>query len=167
MNEHNSSPFQHNLPEAAINLLASDNLEVACSVVERVAMDKAVLEVDDGLASAYESRRKSRQRGSTAFCDSAATVAAQYTQSLPDPLSLKPNGLQPPQLRVYEDFGRIRSALNGHDDSAGPRAESPLEQQLISGNLPPGQHLNSPSTVSVQQAVERFGVSKRSLHLTQ
>lgn len=29
-----------------------------------------------------------------------------FTQSLPDPLRLKPSGVQPLQAAVYEDFGK-------------------------------------------------------------
>lgn len=32
---------------------------------------------------------------------------SRYMSNLPEPLRLKPNGLQPQQLRVYEDFARI------------------------------------------------------------
>ena len=50
-----------NIPEQAILIVAADNLELACAVVEKVAMDKAVLEVDDGLAPAYLARRTHRE----------------------------------------------------------------------------------------------------------
>jgi CCR4-NOT transcription complex subunit 1 len=50
-----------NLPEQAIQVVVADNLDVACSVVEQVAMDKAVMEVDDGLAPAYLARRTHRE----------------------------------------------------------------------------------------------------------
>lgn len=50
-----------NLPEQAILVVVADNLELACSVVERVAMEKAVMEVDDGLSPAYLARRTHRE----------------------------------------------------------------------------------------------------------
>ena len=50
-----------NVPEQAILVLASDNLELACGVVEKVAMEKAVSEVDDGLGSAFNVRRSHRE----------------------------------------------------------------------------------------------------------
>lgn len=52
---------EQNIPEQAILLVAADNLELACGVVEKVAMEKAVLEVDDGLAPAYLARRTHRE----------------------------------------------------------------------------------------------------------
>jgi hypothetical protein len=50
-----------NIPEQAILVLAGENLDLACSVVEKVAMEKAVMEVDDGLSPAYLSRRSHRE----------------------------------------------------------------------------------------------------------
>lgn len=97
---------EQNLPEQAIIVIANDNLELACSVVEKVAMDKAVVEVDEALAPAYMTRLKHRERSSQAFWDTAAMAASHYSGMLPDPLRLKLGGLQPSQMRVYEDFGR-------------------------------------------------------------
>lgn len=121
---------EQNIPEQAILLVAADNLELACGVVEKVAMEKAVLEVDDGLAPAYLARRTHRevrsssstlefrtsltiffnlQRSREAFWDTAAMAASHYSGMLPDPLRLKLGGLQSQQLQVYEDFSRVRS----------------------------------------------------------
>lgn len=38
-------------------LLSQDNVDIACQVVEKIAMDRAVVEIDEALASAYEVRR--------------------------------------------------------------------------------------------------------------
>src|ERR1700759_783154 len=36
-----------------------------------------------------------------------STIQSNFATSLPDPLRIRPNGLQQHQLNVYEDFGRI------------------------------------------------------------
>jgi CCR4-NOT transcription complex subunit 1 len=103
-----TDPFiQQNLPEQAIVVIANDNLDLACSVVEKVAMDRAVVEVDDALGPAYMARLRHRERSNQAFWDTAAMAASHYSGMLPDPLRLKLGGLQPNQIRVYEDFGRV------------------------------------------------------------
>lgn len=38
-------------------LLTQDNVDIACQVVEKIAMDRAVVEIDEALAPAYEVRR--------------------------------------------------------------------------------------------------------------
>ncbi|GAA5929761.1 CCR4-NOT core subunit CDC39 [Sporobolomyces koalae] len=114
-----------NIPEQAILVLAAENLDLACSVVEKVAMEKAVMEVDDGLSPAYLSRRSHRERSREAFWDTAAMAASHYSGMLPDPLRLKLGGLSDRQLLVYEDFARLRvlppalpTALDGRNGAA-------------------------------------------------
>jgi CCR4-NOT transcription complex subunit 1 len=51
---------EDSLPEQAILVIVAENLDLACSVVEKVAMEKAVQEVDEGLNQAYLSRRGHR-----------------------------------------------------------------------------------------------------------
>jgi putative NIF3 family GTP cyclohydrolase 1 type 2 len=105
-----------------------DNLDAACQIVENVAKEKALLEVDDALSAQYIARRKHRdvrrlgslspssmltrvQRSTQPFWDSSAMTAQHYSQVLPDALRIKLGGLQPDQMRVYEDFSRARTGL--------------------------------------------------------
>ncbi|KAN0062874.1 CCR4-NOT core subunit cdc39 [Thecaphora frezii] len=112
---------EQTLPEQALLVIMQDNLDLACSVIERAAMDKAVPEVDDGLANAYSSRRDHRTRGRGYYWDSAALAASQYAATLPDLLRLRPEGLQPAQLRVYDDFARFSRMSPGPASVDGDR----------------------------------------------
>ncbi len=38
----------------AVNLLTNDNLELACTVIEKTATDKAIREIDERLLPAYQ-----------------------------------------------------------------------------------------------------------------
>jgi CCR4-NOT transcription complex subunit 1 len=40
--------------ESAVEILAIDNLELACTVIEKTATDKAVRDIDERLAPAYQ-----------------------------------------------------------------------------------------------------------------
>lgn len=42
-------------------VLANDNLDLACQAIEKAAMDRAVIDVDEGFAAAYETRRRHRE----------------------------------------------------------------------------------------------------------
>ncbi|BGP66545.1 CCR4-NOT core subunit cdc39 [Rhodotorula toruloides] len=122
------------LPEQAIQVIVAENLDLACSVVEKVAMEKAVLEVDEGLAPAYLARRSHRERSREAFWDTAAMAASHYSGMLPDPLRLKLGGLSPQQLQVYEDFARLRTLPPAADGRNGALyAESPA---MAAANVP-------------------------------
>jgi CCR4-NOT transcription complex subunit 1 len=49
------------LPEPGIYLVVSDNLELACSIVEKTAAEKAVAEIEEGLAVNFDNRKKHRE----------------------------------------------------------------------------------------------------------
>lgn len=106
-------------------------------------------------------------------------AASHYSGMLPDPLRLKLGGLQPEQLRVYEDFARIRNLQvpistepvlrNGTPGAtAAAYNESPAvaavqqqqQQQIIAAAQNPTEMLPpvaaQPAAVSGQQAMERF-----------
>ena len=50
-------PLQQLFPEQVLLLLTQDNVDIACQVIEKTAMDRAVVEIDETLAPAYEVRR--------------------------------------------------------------------------------------------------------------
>ncbi|CAG8786237.1 18834_t:CDS:2, partial [Gigaspora rosea] len=112
---------EQNIPEQAILIVVSDNLELACSFIEKAAMDKAVPEIDESLASSFSNRKKHRE---PYYDMTVYSGISRYMSNLPEPLRLKPNGLQPQQLRVYEDFARIprlsshAAAIYGTNDDA-------------------------------------------------
>ena len=47
--------------EPVIVLLVQDNLDIACSAIEKAAMERAVSDVDEGFAASYEARRRHRE----------------------------------------------------------------------------------------------------------
>ncbi|KAE8198560.1 hypothetical protein CF336_g141 [Tilletia laevis] len=106
------------LPEQALIVIMQDNLELACSIIEKAAMEKAVPEVDEGLHLAYNARRENRAGGRSYYSDPMVMPVSQYVASLPDLLRLRPDGLQPQQLRVYEDFGKLSRAWEEQANAA-------------------------------------------------
>lgn len=171
------------LPEPAIVGIMQDNLELACSVVEKAAMDKAMPEVDDGLAPAYNQRRDHRQHSRGYFYDQEALRVSQYGSNLPEGLRLKVEGLQPQQLRVYQDFGNFtRSPPQGgaHSNFDEERAQATMaassgnglggatagqppmgsmvgsERDGFSGAMPDGVAVTS-TVLSAQESLDRFG----------
>lgn len=94
-------------------ITVNDNLDLACSLIEKTAAEKSIQEIDDALAAAYLARKKHRERtGGQPFYDMAVYAASHYPSTLPDPLRLKPGGLLPHQVRVYEDFARISRPMS-------------------------------------------------------
>lgn len=147
---------EENIPEQAILVLAGENLDLACSVVEKVAMEKAVLEVDDGLSPAYLSRRGHRERSREAFWDTAAMAASHYSGMLPDPLRLKLGGLSERQLLVYEEFARLRVLPPALPTSVDGRNGLVYSEPSPAVAAAPTPVLAEPVLLTAPQVMEKF-----------
>ncbi|KAI9023310.1 CCR4-Not complex component, Not1-domain-containing protein [Hyaloraphidium curvatum] len=169
------------IPEQAIFLTVADNLELAVSIIEKTAAEKALPEIDEALANAYTNRRKHRERTGQPYFDVAVFTASRYPNTLPDILRLKPTGLSGQQLRVYEDFARIsryvavpgpqadgadrvpRIAGPASTPGARPEANFYPQQQLIApppalpaAQLPPTAPAED-APIPMQQALDKIG----------
>lgn len=54
---------QKEMIEQAANIIANDNMELACTFVQKTAVEKAIPEIDKRLMSEYELRKMARQEG--------------------------------------------------------------------------------------------------------
>lgn len=125
------------LAEQAVLLTVTDNLDLVCAVIEKAAMERATVEIDDILKNAYAIRKRHReQRPGQAFYDMEIFAVTRYPASLPEPLRAKPMGLQPAQMRVYEDFARISRAV--------PHPQQQQQQQPPPAMTSPGFEADRP-----------------------
>ena len=101
------------LPEGTIIMCVNSNLDLACSIIEKQAEDRAVPEIEDMIEADLEARRRHRiQRPNEPFYESAVN---RWAMTIPNPYKLSPgmNGLNPEQMSIYEDFARQpRNASN-------------------------------------------------------
>lgn len=58
-----ATPQQKELVESAATQLASDNMELACTYVQKTAVEKAILEIDKRLVNDFELRKIARNEG--------------------------------------------------------------------------------------------------------
>ncbi|KAI8146312.1 CCR4-Not complex component, Not1-domain-containing protein [Fennellomyces sp. T-0311] len=157
------------MAEQAVLITVSDNLDLVCAVIEKVAMEKVTIEIDDLLMNAYASRKKHReQTPGQAYFDMDIFAMSRYPASLPEPLRAKPSGLQPAQLRVYEDFARIsrtapHAGVQALESERTPQMSRPeaafsygynnTAQQPMAGNA---GYENAPAQATAHQILERF-----------
>ncbi|KAJ3574560.1 hypothetical protein NP233_g1693 [Leucocoprinus birnbaumii] len=100
------------VPEQVILLVMQDNLEIACSAIEKVAMERATADLEDNFAASIENRRRHRElHGSTPYFD-PNTPHPSFALNLPDPLRIKQGGVQNIQAAVYEDFVHVRPHIS-------------------------------------------------------
>ena len=147
---------EQTVSEQAVFMIVSDNIELACSVMEKSAAEKAVVEgmfecdgiVDEALANAYATRQKHRERpGIQPFYDINVYAASRYPSTLHESLRLKPGGLSPAQFHVYEEFTRV---------PRHPPPPAPYSADSRTGRSENGQY-GDEQAIPAPQALERFG----------
>ncbi|CAL1280479.1 unnamed protein product [Larinioides sclopetarius] len=100
----NPSAQQKEMTEQAAEIVATENLELACCFIQKTAVEKALPEIDKRLASEYEARKHARSEGRR-YCD---PVALTYqAERMPEQIRLKVGGVTPQQMAVYEEFVRM------------------------------------------------------------
>ncbi|OAX43815.1 Not1-domain-containing protein [Rhizopogon vinicolor AM-OR11-026] len=159
---------EQTVSEQVLAILVQDNVDIACAAIEKAAMERAVTEVDEGFAPSYEARRRYRDlRNGQAFWDSQAPHS-NFSTSLPDPLRIKPTGLQPHQAAVYEDFAldakRVAVAPMSRPSSTVSYARNEhLNPALYAASPAPEPALAAHPALQHQEAMERFTAILRDL----
>lgn len=109
-----------------IDAIIEQNLDLCCVLLERAAMDRAIREVDDSLATQVAQRKAYVESG---VMDASVTFVpvSPWTRSLPGMLQPRPGGLTQEQLMVYEAFNRLpRSVSPVMTSAAAPTAVPPI-----------------------------------------
>ncbi|KAJ7871497.1 Not1-domain-containing protein [Mycena olivaceomarginata] len=133
--------FNEMVPEPVILLLVQDNLDVACTAIEKAAMERAVSDVDESFAASFEARRRHREaRNGQSFWDPTAAPSS-FAVTLPDPL--RDFSMDPKRTAV--------ASRPSSTTSFAPALYAP------SPAPDPPQYLNH------QDAMDRFGVLTRDL----
>lgn len=101
-----SAELPQGLPEGIIMLCVNSNLDLASSVIEKSAEERAVPEIEDLMEGELEARRRHRlQRPSEPYIDHGLS---RWAMTIPHPFKLQPNlgGLNAEQMAIYDDFAR-------------------------------------------------------------
>jgi len=151
--QNNTSEQYHGMIESAVQLIASDNLDLACALIEKAATDRAVREADEQLTGAITMRKRHRESHTNShFFDQTffSFTGKRYPANLPEMLRPKLGGLAQHQLHVYEDFSRIphvqsASSFSGFDEKDQEGGRRPMDTPGMQGQ-----------ELSISQAVEKF-----------
>ncbi|KAK5652789.1 hypothetical protein OQA88_9645 [Cercophora sp. LCS_1] len=94
------------LPEGIIMLCVNSNLDLASGVVEKVAEERAVPEIEELLETEMEARRRHKaSRPNDPYMDPGLS---RWAMTIPHPYKLNPamGGLNAEQMAIYDDFAR-------------------------------------------------------------
>ena len=108
--------------EATVDQICSENLELASQLIEKTAVEKAVMEIDENMTQIMQQKQ----------------TISPYIRYLPDILSSE-NGLKPHQWAVYEDFSRPRIYANQINPQQAPSGLPTGQQGSMMPNIPPNQ----------------------------
>ncbi|KAG7756020.1 hypothetical protein KL947_004069 [Ogataea haglerorum] len=151
LGQHIDAAILEDLPRAI-----NDNLDLACSIIQKAAMEKSVQDLDEMMLPSIALRRQFRDsRPDQAFCDTQH--ASRYAMSLPDPLGIKPNGVTAKQFSIYSEFGKPKNSTS-FAGLGGTHAAS--------GGVAPGMAPEAVATPpSVNAGVDQAAMAQRILQL--
>lgn len=131
--------------EQIVQVCSNDNLELGSNLIEKVAVEKAIREIDELLSSAYSLRQHSKDPKS--FSDSAVTFPSKTaTAEILDALKPQQGGLLGVQLSLYENFNKSKSG-------------SLLEGKSVPEGKPmPPLAAGSAATLSMSQALDAYQI---------
>ncbi len=99
-----SNDLPQGLPEGIIIMCVNSNLELASSVIEKSAEERAIPEIEEMLEGEMEARRRHRiQRPNEPYVDGSLS---RWAWTIPHPYKLSPGGLNKEQMAIYDDFAR-------------------------------------------------------------
>lgn len=151
-----------NMPDAMINGVVNDNLDLACSVVETSAREKASKDIDVNMTAQFSARKAHRDaRNPQPFSDAASFGIMVSQAALPDPLRLRSNGLSSAQMRVYEEFAepaRLLHPVNGGGAGSVYRDAEQARQIFLQQDLDAHSMARSPQppTMTAAACVQRY-----------
>ncbi|CEP14955.1 hypothetical protein [Parasitella parasitica] len=156
--------MNESMAEQAIILTVADNLELMCAVIEKAAMERATIEIDEVLSLAFADRKKHREmRPNQPYVDMDTYQMSGFASTLPALLRPKPGGLQSSQLSVYEDFTRTpRAAPATTMPFPTPTPTTPMTDRAstrVDPGLTYGSYGNSNSSSSISTSFENGPVN--------
>lgn len=139
-----SADLPQGLPEGIIMLCVNSNLDLASSVIEKCAEERAIPEIEDLMEGELEARRRHRlQRPSEPYIDHGLS---RWAMTIPHPFKLQPSlgGLNAEQMAIYDDFARQSRATAA---AAGPSHAPSVSDARSLANEALGDQYNAVSNL--------------------
>lgn len=116
-----SNDLPSGLPEGTVIMCVNSNLDLACSIIEKQAEERAVPEIEEMIEAELARRRQRIQRGGESVFDNHVN---RWAMTIPNPYKLTPgiNSLNPEQMAIYEDFARQPRTITSSGPSHAPSA---------------------------------------------
>ena len=125
-------------PEGVILMCVNDNLDIACTIVEKQAEDRSMPEIESHIENEINQRRQHRtDHPNEPYVDPAFN---RWSGFIPDPYKLSSIGLNQEQLAIYLDFARQSRAAPTHAQTgsadSGRQLPDVLAEAFAAGPIP-------------------------------
>lgn len=138
------------LPSDQIAIAINDNTDIICSIIERAAIDRSLIQIEEVLQPAYLNRKRYAESGSS---QPFADLVSNYALQLPQPFRLEFGGLSRQQFSIYEDFGKAQTPEGSASSEGQHELQSTQNQQF-------NQLIQTQPSVESQAVVEsNFDIS--------
>ena len=105
---------EHLLAEGAILMCVNDNLDTACSFVEKAAAERAIPEIEHVIEQDIEERRRFMAEGGNQR-EFLGQNVNRWSTWIPEPYRQAVGGLNEAQRAVYEEFDRRVNGMNAQN----------------------------------------------------
>ena len=107
---------EHTFAEGAILMCVNDNLDLACSIVEKQAEERSMPEIEAHVESEYAARRQHQiDHPNEPYIN---TSFNRWSTFIPDPFKLTAGGLNQEQMAIYLDFARQSRGPASHTQTS-------------------------------------------------
>ena len=135
----NLDPTEQPMSEGVIMMCVNDNIDTACSFVEKAAGERSIPEIDRVIESDLAERRDHLlHRPNEPFVSDRLN---RWSLFIPEPFRQGVDGLNASQLAIYEDFNRhvkgvnTNHSQNASSDSTGRQLPDVLQEPFTMPNL--------------------------------
>ncbi len=112
----------------ACGVLVHDNIELCMCFLQKIAIQRSIIELERKLQGEFESRQRARTEGRAHYDPNVLS----YHEKMPEQIRLRVGSINPQQYSVYEEFGRN---LPGFKVNAEERVAQPNFQMVDEMNI--------------------------------
>lgn len=113
----------------ACTVIVQDNIELCMCFLQKIAIQRSIMELDKKLMADFENRVRARGEGRQHF---DPNVLNYHTEKMPEMIRLRVGSLSPQQFSVYEEFGKN---LPGFKINVEERAQTNFSQAVDEMNI--------------------------------
>ena len=130
-------------PEGSILMCVNDNLDTACSLVERQAEERSMPEINAHIDSEIEKRRHFKaEYPNESYRD---PITSHWSSYIPEPYKQVPGGLNQEQLDIYLQFARQTRGVTNHVQTLSTDSGKQIPDVLQDGGFPSMPNLATPA----------------------